>query len=328
MSFHQNPQRHPQDGKKYILYSTEDSFATGLSDRRACLSALLAEAEYTKRIPVIPKFNLSSSHNNGVQLPPSTLLKYISLEKFSSILEDYVSIDDFAFDSVASVNTISSEDDDDDAESVNVEEQLLIRVWSHANWHVSLPETFARTAEFHGTGMTHSSGWFLPSTTVLNIANKIIDELGSNYIGMHLRRGDKLIEIEKLDRETSPTNLLQRLKPHRRDFEKIYLCTDEKDASFFDPVKRTYKTYGWRDFNCLQTDEILNDNYLLFAVEMCVLMKASKIFYTFTDSTPWFSSENSKKYYSITNLSMHPARNKPSFWEKVVNKLSRYSHSD
>jgi len=323
MSFHQNPQRHPQAGKKYIFYSSKDSFATGLSDRRSCLAALLAEAEYTKRIPVIPKFNLCASHNNGIELPPSTLLKYLSLEMFRSVLEDYVSIDDFDFDSVTSSSTISGEDN---AKFTDLKEHLLIRRWNHANWYVSLSETFARTAEFHGTGMTNSSGWFLPSETVLEIANKVVDELGSNYIGLHLRRGDKLKQIEKLDRETSPSNILRRLQRHRGSFEKIYLCSDEKDVNFFDSVRSKYKTYSWRDFNYLQTHEILNDNYLLFAIEMCILMKANKAFYTFTDSTPWFFLENQKKHYSITNLSTHPAQNNPSVWEKVVNKVIGLTH--
>eukprot|EP00913_Durusdinium_trenchii_P036041 g33723.t1 len=65
---------------KLLLWRVEEHWdGQGLSDRRACLAIILAEAFLLNRIAVLPRFTLSAQHNGGRQLL-SNLLEYVSLE--------------------------------------------------------------------------------------------------------------------------------------------------------------------------------------------------------------------------------------------------------
>jgi len=309
------PKSHPKHGYKYLFYSSEITFPAGLSDKRASLASLLAEAEITKRIPIVPNFVLDPKHNHGFELPPNNLLKYISLERFRSVFPEIITLDEFDF-AAASRKLINQQTNT--LELAGLADVLVERVWPNSIWYRANPEIIDRISTFHGTGSGSTSGWFLPTQKVRELAAPVLSVLGEDFVGVHLRRGDRMEQIPAMKRDTSPSRVMQRVREFVPNPITIYLSTNETSPKYLNEIKEYGQVVSAASFESLKIDELRNDNYLLFAVEMYIVGMAKEAFYTFCDSRPWYYSEKPQLYRSLLPYSQHKQESK---WKRVIRKL-------
>lgn len=78
----------------------------------------------------------------------------------------------------------------------------------------------------------------------------MINALGGQgaYCALHVRRGDKLEEVEGLDEATQPGAIIEKIKPHCEPGRTLFLATNEKNEHFFDDLKQYWnlKTHRYQ----------------------------------------------------------------------------------
>lgn len=126
-----------------------------------------------------------------------------------------------------------------------------------------------------------------PAEPVLRLAQRTSQHLASlarqgdapenGYVGVHVRRGDRLGEFEFPSERTEPPHIkavLTRMAVYPA--EVLFIASDERDPGFFDPLRACYRVLRYTDFPYLQAlvsgDD--PDNYLLYQVEKEVLRRA------------------------------------------------------
>ena len=288
---------HPVPDCRYIAYTESGRTARGLSDRRACLAALLAEAEASGRIPILPRFHLNTDHNQGIWLLPSNLLEYVSLSKFANVLSGYVTSDEFHHNDISSKRVVNGEPA---SASKDAAEQLVERRWPNGNWWNGLPDTKRRLDEFHGELGGHR-GWFRPPSYVYEFAKNIADTIDGNYLGMHIRRRDRLINNPYLNKATQSQAILRRIAPYTGKMRNLYIATDEQDPRHFDLLRSHYNVFTASNFDCFDTPELKYNNFLRYAIEMCVVDLATVSFFTFTNSGHWYDLNVNAPCFSVTD---------------------------
>ncbi len=117
---------------------------------------------------------------------------------------------------------------------------------------IYVPYTCCATT-VHGNGHTHvpphppqPQALFRPVDHVLDAAHSIIHELGGRYCALHVRRGDKLKEVEGLDAATQPDAIVASIKHLCKSGRALYIGSNEADASFFEPLKEHYTLFTYR----------------------------------------------------------------------------------
>lgn len=332
------PPRHPRRDGRYLVYATRSpGYASGLTDRRASLAALLAEAEALGRAVVLPPAALAGLHNTAttdagpVEAPWS---KYVDVEALAHMLGvEVVEAHELVLgDGLAGLpweqrlaaavkglgGTVTVVHDDVPVDALRRElghENLVVRLWPDSHWHRAFPDTLARAAELHAVGMTTSlasaNPAFRPSRLVASLAKPVLDTLGGQFAAAHVRRGDKLRGHPPLAAWASVTSLADALRPAReRGIDALYIAYQaaaEQEPLEFAPLAEE----GWRIFvaadfpwltEVVEEDE---DNYLLFAVEMAVVDSAAFAVRTFTDSAPWFHGTAERESRALVPWSMH-----------------------
>ncbi|CAE6926947.1 CPK8 [Symbiodinium sp. CCMP2592] len=270
----------------------------GLSDRRACLAVILAEALLLNRVAALPTFTLSGQHNNGTSRS-SDLMEYLSLRHIpvqtvplkslpSRVWKD-------AMDVHGELNPIQWKD---------VSASALIRYSSREGfWKSGIHASVMKLAGlFHGTGMQPTAGLFDPSTRVVEAAAQVRLRLGLGaYVGVHVRRGDKLL-IPGLDLATTPEAVAERvahLAPP--GVRMVYVATNDTQADYGTALLK-------RGFQCFSSHcwlPSVSDNFFLFAVEMQIVDAASVSIRTFNDSMPWYRAGLAKPSHCLLDRSMH-----------------------
>lgn len=89
------------------------------------------------------------------------------------------------------------------------------------------------------------------------LAAEAVDQLGGQgtYTSMHVRRGDLQYAEVKIDASKLLDNVRPWLKVSGK--KKIYIATDEKDKSFFDPFRREgYEIVHWRDLHISKNNRV------------------------------------------------------------------------
>ncbi len=66
------------------------------------------------------------------------------------------------------------------------------------------------------------------------------------YCALHVRRGDKLQEVEGLDEATQPAAIHESIKDRCTPGRTLYLATNEKDPHFFDDLKQHWTVVTYR----------------------------------------------------------------------------------
>lgn len=125
-----------------------------------------------------------------------------------------------------------------------------------------------------------------PSASVLRLADRAAQHLASlaregpvaksGYVGVHVRRGDRLAESEFPPALTEPPHIeavLTRMSV--RPAEVLFVASDERDPSFFESLRTRHRVVRYTDFPYLEAlvsgDD--PDNYLLYEVEREILRR-------------------------------------------------------
>lgn len=107
-----------------------------------------------------------------------------------------------------------------------------------------------RAESEHKRSMWHkqTQGAFAPTEFVKGVAKTIMDKLSRRgaYCALHVRRGDKLTQVEGLDEATRPAAIYKKIKAKCPPGKILYLATNEKDPHFFDDLKQYWKVYTYR----------------------------------------------------------------------------------
>lgn len=303
-------------GSRVLLWQVQDHWdPQGLSDRRARLAIILAEALLLDRALVLPRFTLSAQHNRGAGAVVSDLQKYISLASIPvPLLTRTDDVSDADLDEAVEVLGAA-----DPRRWRRCPKRLMVR-WAAGRgfWKSEVhASVLTLAAELHGTGMACTSGLFGPSFLVSSVASAAIGRLGS-YVGLHVRRGDKLRMMPGLEEATSPENVLSFLRKVAPDhLRNVYLATDEADTSGYHKALNSagFACHGRQWLQSLVTPEqgedLARDNFLCFAVEMNIVDDATLCVRSFNDAMPWFtrcergSAKVSTASYHLLDRSMH-----------------------
>lgn len=288
--------------RRFLVWDVAESCdGQGLSDRRACLAIVLAEAFLLGRVAVLPRFTLDAiRHNHGVQLPDRDLQDYISLEHIPIAT---IARDNFKFrteDAVVAKGIL------DPCYWRTCSARVLVRPCVVGFWRNEVHDTvFHLAGELHGQGMKPTPGLFAPAPSVVRDAVKAKSCLGT-YIGVHVRRGDKLDMMQCLDQGTCAEAVAAKVAavapPNIRN---VYVARNDVAVDFAGSLAS-------KGFHCFvaedvfQKSEFREDNHLLFAMEMWLVDHADVSIRTFNDSTPWYYSPDClRKAHHLVDRSMH-----------------------
>ncbi|WP_111684946.1 O-fucosyltransferase family protein [Winogradskyella tangerina] len=282
---------------KYLYYKSSKKYAEGLLDRRSCLSILLAEAKLSQRIAVLPKFRLGAHHNHGEVIESYLVGEYLNIDRLhiDYILEEDLPDIESALHSDDIVNITEEKFD-----FTQTDATLVIRNLKDDNfWNLKLYDAFVLAKLFHGVGVKFIIPEITPTSEIIAIGDQILNRLEQPRLGLHLRRGDRL--NKKLNTSMNEDVMLRKLSQFK--FKSAYVATNDQNYKINDSRFLT-----WKDFKDILGH--IQDNYLLFAIEMYVVDQCEIPVRTFNDSSPFFHIEDGfKKNYAICNYSMHGSNN-------------------
>ena len=220
----------------------------GLTHQISNLVVLLRYCYECNYILIVPQFRLCGSHNNGKLIITnlSNYIDYNTLKVNSTFFE-----------------VVTDSDNIDNNDIIHIEAKKY-------KGGILCNDDMFKNIEKIPVCYSYNEN-------ILSISNQISNIMG-RYLCIHVRRTDR-VTTEQIDKDTSPTNILEKMKKY--DNENVYIMTNEK-ISFFDELKNQpdYNIYFFSDF------EILNqikeeDNYLLFCIENEISKIADKRISTF-----------------------------------------------
>ena len=280
----------PKDGSPY------DDNTVGLIHARMCLENLIILARKTGRTAILPPpwLYLSRWHNNGQYINDNVWWdRYYNLDELIET-EDVAPKDLLIHDTKKQRGKILLECDyvepDTSHKTIKKSPTQLITMHCYEGWGGN-KENAGWTCggtEFGG-GIGH--GWqrsltdisFEPSNTVLETAAKIKNELGGEFVLVHVRRGDSLIidsywgiEQKDMHKITSSDYIATFLQEHNIDTNtSILIMTNESDINHFADLKNLYpKTKLESELVSLKDIIELQDNFLTYEIMRKVASQA------------------------------------------------------
>ncbi|KAK9084578.1 hypothetical protein Sjap_024989 [Stephania japonica] len=141
------------------------------------------------------------------------------------------------------------------------------------------------------------------SRRLMDIVSGIASRMNWDFDSVHVVRGWKAKKRElwpHLAEDTSPEALISSLQEKIEDGRNLYISTNERDTSFFDPLKDKYSTHFLDDYKDLwnensewhtETAKLNNgnpvefDRYMRYSVNTEVFLRGKKQIKTFNDLT-------------------------------------------
>lgn len=127
---------------------------------------------------------------------------------------------------------------------------------------------------------------FRPSDQIHRLAQAVQRQLG-HYCGVHVRRDD-MLEMKdvypNLDRDTQPGRMGDTLAKVVDEGSTVYILTNERNKTFFAPLKSRFRILQYFDFPELAAlvDGPRPDNFLLFEVEKLLFEQSHVKVHTFS----------------------------------------------
>jgi len=217
--------------------------SAGLTHQIGNFMRILLYCNNYNYILIAPIFKLHGIHNNGKHIL-TNLSDYID---FKTII-----VNNKSLEIVFSNENIKNED------IINVEAKTYIS-------GLLVNDDMFKNLECFSIKFSYNEN-------ILNISKEISKQLG-DYLCIHVRRTDRMT-TEEINRDTSPDNILQKIKKYNN--KTVYIMTDEK-ISFFDKLKeqKYYSIYFFSDFEILKKIKE-QDNYMLFCIENEICNLANK----------------------------------------------------
>lgn len=268
-------------GQRYLTIEIEAR--PGINHLRFALELLVREAVAMGRVPVAFKPRFDPRHNLGHDLDVDWD-RYIDL--------DHVELVDGATGAVTAIRMLRRADlgsierlavlwverEHVFAGRENRNHDLLVR---HNRTGLHIPSVHDGAA-----GLPQHVVRFRPSGRVESLAQAVRQRLG-DYCGVHVRRDD-MLEMKdvypNLDRDTQPDRIGDTLARAVAEGSAVYILTNERDRSFFTPLKSRFVVFQYFDFPELKRliEGPEPDNFLLFEVEKLLFEAAQTKVHTFS----------------------------------------------
>lgn len=101
--------------------------------------------------------------------------------------------------------------------------------------------------------------------SIIQVADKIVRKIGSAFMCIHVRRGDR-ITTKQIDIDTQPPNILSILKKYNPS--TVYIMTNKIHELSELRNNKDYTIYFFDDFEELKS---IRDNYYLFSIENVIM---------------------------------------------------------
>ena len=101
--------------------------------------------------------------------------------------------------------------------------------------------------------------------SIIEVATDIVRKIGSAFMCIHVRRGDR-ITSKQIDIDTQPPNILSTIKKYNPS--TVYIMTNKIHELSELRNNKDYKIYFFDDFEELKS---IGDNYYLFSIESVIM---------------------------------------------------------
>lgn len=156
-----------------------------------------------------------------------------------------------------------------------------------------------------------------PAASVALMAEKVMASFGGEgFVGVHVRRGDRLGEYPAA--RTEPAHIEARLASLGVTRGTVlFIASDEREPRFFEPLREHYQVVRYTDFPFLEglVSGARPDNYLLYRVEQEVLARAKLRIETLPNRGP-------HAHAALVDAAEW-RRSSPGFWETSRKLLHR-----
>jgi hypothetical protein len=254
--------------KKYLRYTNKAKPFAGINHQFSNLFSLLAEAAILGRTAVVTPLYLAGKHNDGNELEVY-FDRYLDLTQCARYV-DIIREEEFE----KNVLPILTE---------KIGDKILPAVL-HAKDTPLLSRNFNKTIfnavrlvdEEVKTQYERLNSLAAPSSKILEIADQILNRFQEYHV-VHVRRTDMLRapwwKFPGIDKGTRPAAIRNRISKWIQNGSNIYIMTDEYEKSFFDPLKKHYQIFTFRDF--FELEQLKEeDNFMLYEVEKIIAERA------------------------------------------------------
>jgi hypothetical protein len=255
----------------------------GINHLREALNWLVRESISLNRTPLVFTPHFDSRHNFDIETN-ATWDKYIDLSN--------IQISNMSRGAPVSIQAVMEKDIPrlDDLSILWIERDHILTDKDNEEFDLIVRHnrTGLEIDRVHNgiRGIPEYSVSFMPSNRVLSAYNQICVKL-QNYCAIHVRRRDMLDMVDlypNLDQDTQPDNIRATISHVMPRGSKIYILTNERDKTYFNPLKNDYDVLQYFDFPELR--ELVEceqpDNFLLFEIEKLIFESAKTKIYTFT----------------------------------------------
>jgi hypothetical protein len=280
---------------KYLTY--RDTFTkAGLWHQRSNIEFLIREAREFNRIPVLPSVVLSGHHNDGVEIQ-SNLCRYFDWPSSHKLFlnnpdsniriclngnpsDSGLSQNLYSVPATASMRCPQISSETVVVKVVNIEMTKKFHgLWRRMSADLPFSEDLELSVKF--------------SDEVQAVASYVASEMGADkYAAVHIRRGDK---SDITGNYTSPEQIAEYLSKVVNRKMPVYLLTDDPSSNYIRAIESRYPCYHYRKFRKLRSlvchtattmakralGCLKPDNFMLYAIEMCILENADIPIYTF-----------------------------------------------
>ncbi len=232
---------------KYIAYRNL-TFAAGISHHRSNFEAMAKEAAIADRVLIAPEFKLAAHHNHGRALV-TNLSEYYDLEN--------VFVDDRHV-------RIEREFRAAGESLCQVKANVRIELLQHAVVSKEMKNVQLARIPLQSIYPTFRSlkSRMTIHPKLLGAAQEALAKVPTDTVWIHVRRGDL---TWKTGRATSPHGIDQLLRTKFPQTTCLYIATNERSLSHFEPLRQRYTVMMARDLAL--PPEITQNNYMLYLVE-------------------------------------------------------------
>ncbi len=269
------------DPNKY--FSIEIDARPGINHLKYSLDLLIRESVSLGRTPIVFKPRFDPRHNLGKDVD-AEWSKYIDLER--------IEITNAAQGTGIRTKALQRSDAGlfDSRSAAWFERDHVITQRENSTFDIIVRhnKTGLLIDAIHGgsSGLPGHVVRFTPSRQIVELALLVKQGLGE-YCAMHVRRDD-MLEMKdlypNLERDTQPDRILETLLRTVPRRSRIYIMTNERDRSFFEPLRSEFDVHQYFDFPALR--DLIEceqpDNFMLFEIEKVLFEQASTKIHTFT----------------------------------------------
>lgn len=210
------------------------SIPAGISHHMSNYAAMIKYC-YENKIKLIkPRFKLTAAHNNGKEII-SDLSMYYDL--------DNILVNNEKFTLYSEPNIVS-------------------KMYSPPGGLLRLSAPFNCIKNNYDISFPYNK-------TIIQLANDIVKKIGTEFMCIHVRRGDR-ITTKQIDIDTQPPNILNKIKENNAS--TVYIMTNKINELKALRNNKEHKIYFFDDFEELKA---IKDNYYLFSIENAIMDLAS-----------------------------------------------------